>query len=387
MSSLQFGIFLAPFHALRENSTAALDRDLALVEYLDEIGYDYAWIGEHHSGGFEIIASPEVFIATAAERTRHIKFGTGVSSLPYHHPLILADRIMQLDHMTHGRVAFGVGPGALPSDAFMMGIDPANQRDMMRESLEVLVPLLRGETVTRKTDWFELNEARLQLKPFSQPMIEMAVASQVSPAGASAAGMHGLGLLSLGATTAGGFNSLASNWEIYERNAKAHEQPIDRQRWSLVGPVHLAETRKQAFDNVKTGLKDWIKYFSEVAALPIAPGDGDPAQALVDSGLAVIGTPRDAVRQLRRLQKQSGGFGCFLQMAHNWADWEQTKKSYELFMRFVAPEFQSGNKNRRASYRWAAGNRETFIGAAGHAIEKEMQRDSAGEAEDDKPVS
>ena len=242
MSGLKFGIFLAPFHTLQENPANALERDLSLLELLDELSYDYAWIGEHHSAGFEIIASPEVFIAAAAERTRHIKFGTGVSSLPYHHPFILADRIMQLDHMTRGRVAFGVGPGALPSDAYMMGIDPVAQRDMMLEAIEVLVPLLKGEQVNRKTSWFELNDAQLQLQPYTKPMVEMAVASQVSPAGARAAGTFGLGLLSIGATSAGGFNALASNWEIYERKAAQHQQAADRSTWSLVGPVHISET-------------------------------------------------------------------------------------------------------------------------------------------------
>ncbi len=374
--NLKFGIFLAPFHTLRENPTAAMERDMQLVERLDELGYDYAWIGEHHSAGFEIIASPELFIAAAAQRTRHIRFGTGVSSLPYHHPLILADRIMQLDHMTRGRVSFGVGPGALPSDAFMMGIDPARQRDMMLEAIEVLVPLLKGETVTRKTSWFELNEARLQLTPYTKPMVNMAVASQVSPAGARAAGTHGLGLLSIGATSAGGFNALAPNWEIYERKAKQHNQIVDRDNWSLVGPVHIAETREQAFENVKYGLEDWITYFREVAALPIAPAeDEDPAQSLVDSGLAVIGTPDDAIAQLKRLQDQSGGFGSFLQMAHNWADWQPTLKSYELFARHVAPVFQTSNDNRQTSYDWSGANHERFMGAVTAAIGKEIEKD------------
>ena len=199
MNNLKFGIFLAPFHSLRENPTQALARDLELVQTLDQLGYDYAWIGEHHSGGMEIIASPEVFIAQAAAVTKHIKLGTGVSSLTFHHPFILADRMMQLDHMTQGRVAFGMGPGALPSDAQMLGIDTLKQRDMMLEAIEVLVPLLKGETVSRTTDWFELHDARLQLGSYSKPHIEMAVASQVSPAGARAAGSHGLGLLSVGA--------------------------------------------------------------------------------------------------------------------------------------------------------------------------------------------
>jgi limonene 1,2-monooxygenase len=378
---LKFGIFLAPFHTNRENPTIALERDMQLIQLLDELGYDYAWIGEHHSAGFEIIASPEVFIAAVAERTKHIKLGTGVSSLPYHHPLILADRIMQLDHMTRGRVAFGVGPGALPSDAFMMGIDPTEQRDMMLEGIEVLVPLLRGETVTRKTSWFELNEARLQLTPYTKPMVEMAVASQISPAGARAAGTFGIGLLSLGATSAGGFNALTPNWEIYERKAKENQQSVDRSNWSLVGPVHIAETREQALANVRYGIDDWITYFREVAALPIAPADGsDPAEALIESGLAVIGTPDDAIAQLHRLQEQSGGFGTFLQMAHNWADWKQTQRSYELFARYVAPEFQARNENRIASYAWTSGNHEKFMGAVGEAITKEIEKDEEEKA-------
>ena len=247
---LRFGAFIAPFHPLEENPTLALERDLELVQHMDKLGYDEAWIGEHHSAGFEIIASPELFIATAAERTKHIRLGTGVSSLPYHHPLMLADRINQLDHITRGRVMFGVGPGALASDAFMMGIAPVKQRDMMDEALEAIVQLLRGETVTMKTDWFELAEARLQMTPYSRPSVEIAVASQVSPTGSRAAGKHGLGLLSLGATSAGGFNALASNWAIAEEQAKDHGMTVDRAAWRLVVPMHVAETREKARANV-----------------------------------------------------------------------------------------------------------------------------------------
>lgn len=374
---MKFGIFLAPFHSLKENPTQSLARDLELVSHLDQLGYDYAWIGEHHSGGMEIIASPEVFIAMAAAQTSQIRLGTGVSSLSFHHPLILADRIMQLDHMTRGRVAFGVGPGALPSDARMMGIDPVKQRDMMLESLTALVPLLRGETVSQKTDWFELHEARLQLNSYSKPHIEMAVASQVSPSGARAAGTFGLGLLSVGATTTGGFNALATNWEIYERKAKEFNQPIDRGSWSLVGPMHIAETREKAFENVQFGIEEWVNYFKEVAALPIAPDGQDPAEALVESGLAVIGTPDDAINQLERLQSESGGFGSYLHMAHNWADWVQTKRSYELFARYVAPHFQGSNQTRHLSFKAAAANHSQNAQRVEQAIANEFAKDEA----------
>lgn len=368
-TKLRFGAFIAPFHPLRENPTLAIERDLELVAFMDRLGYDEAWIGEHHSAGYELIASPELFIATVAERTKHIRLGTGVSSLPYHHPLMLADRINQLDHITRGRVMFGVGPGALPSDAFMMGIPVSAQRDRMDEAIDVLVPLLRGETVTKKTDWFELNEARLQMTPYSRPSVDICVASQVSPTGARAAGKHGVGLLSIGATQSGGFNALASNWSILEEQAAIHGATPDRNAWRLVGPVHIAETREQARADVRFGLEDWLYYFREVAALPLAPQDGsDPVDALIASGMAVIGTPDDAVAQIERLQKESGGFGAFLAMDHNWAPWDRKKNSYELMARYVFPKFQETNVNREASLEWAATNRPRFIGEAMAAV-------------------
>lgn len=366
---IRFGAFIAPFHPLDENPTLAIERDLDLVVHMDKLGYDEAWIGEHHSAGYELIASPELFIATVAERTRNIRLGTGVSSLPYHQPLMLADRINQLDHITRGRVMFGVGPGALPSDAFMMGIPVSRQRDRMDEALEALVPLLRGEVVTKKTDWFELNEARLQMLPYTRPSVEISVASQVSPSGATAAGRQGLGLLSIGATQTGGFNALTSNWRIAEEQAAESGMTMDRGKWRLVGPMHVAATREEARAQARYGIEKWLYYFREVAALPLAPQDGsDPIDALVDSGMAVVGTPEDAVRQVERLREQSGGFGAYLLMDHNWAEWDNKKKSYELIARHVIPVVNGVSANRDASLRWAAENRPRFIGEAQAAV-------------------
>lgn len=376
---MKFGIFLAPFHPVDENPTLALERDFELCEHLDKLGFDEAWIGEHHSAGYEIIASPEVFIAAAAERTRHIKFGTGVSSLPYHHPLMLADRMRQLDHQTRGRVMLGCGPGSLPSDAFMMGIDTLKQRDRMDEGIGAIVRLLRGETVTEKTEWYELNEARLQLQPYRPGGMEVAVASMVSPAGARAAGKYGLSLLSVGATTKGGYNALASNWKIATDRAAEFGQEVHREDWRMVGPMYVAETREKAREDVKFGLENWLKYFQEVGALPLAPaGDPDKAvDALIGSGLAVIGTPEDAIKQIEKLQDESGGFGTFLQMAVNWADFENTKRSYELIARYVFPHFQGTNTGREDAMKWAAENRPKFIGEVGKAIAQEVQKHHA----------
>ncbi len=369
---LTFGIFLAPFHPVGQNPTLALERDLQLIEHLDALGFEEAWIGEHHSAGFEIIASPEVFIAAAAARTRTIRLGTGVSSLPYHHPFMLADRLVLLDHLTRGRLMIGVGPGALPSDAFMMGIDPVRQRDMMEESLEAILALLAGEEpVTMETDWFRLVKARLQLRPYQRPHPEVAVAAQVSPAGPRAAGRFGCSLLSIGATSAGGFDVLGLHWDVMEERAAEFHTTIDRSRWRLVGPMHIADTKEQAIADVAFGLDQWVDYFQRVAALPLAP-DTANHETLVDalnaSGFAVIGTVEDAIAQVERLRQQSMGFGTFLVMGHEWADTAATRHSYELLARYVVPEFQGSSRTLTESRDWAAANRPEFIGAATTAV-------------------
>jgi len=382
---LKFGIFLAPFHPVGQNPTLALERDLDLVEHLDSLGFDEAWFGEHHSAGYEIIASPEVFIAAAAQRTKHIRLGTGVSSLPYHQPLMLADRMVLLDHLTRGRVMFGVGPGALPSDAFMMGIDVARQRDMMEESFEAILELLAGEKpVNRATDWFTLRDARLQLRPYSDPCFEIAVAAQISPSGPRLAGRFGHSLLSIGATNQGGFDVLGSHWSVMEERAAEFGTTVDRKKWRLVGPMHIADTKEKAYEDVKFGLPQWVDYFQRVAALPLGPDTTDVeemANAMNASGFAVIGTVEDASAQIQRLVDQSGGFGTFLNMAHEWAPTEATHHSYELLARYVFPQFQGSATSTEDSRDWAAENRPEFMNAATAAIMTAVQSHHQEKAE------
>jgi limonene 1,2-monooxygenase len=387
---LRFGTFHAPFHPVGQNPTLALQQDLDLICLLDRLGFDEAWIGEHHSAGYEIIASPEVFIATAAERTSRIRLGTGVSSLPYHHPLMLADRMVLLDHLTRGRVMLGCGPGALPSDAYMMGIEVARQRDMMEESLEAILRLLDGETVSMTTQGFTLREARLHLRPYTHPRFEVAVAAQISPAGPRAAGRFGTGMLSIGATSAAGFDLLGSHWSVVEERAEQFGTTVDRRDWRLVAPIHIAETREQAYREVEFGLAAWVDYFQRVAALPLAPATDDTkalADAMNATGFVVIGTPDDAIAQIERLKEQSGGFGAFLTMGHDWADRAATARSYTLLAREVFPHFQGSAVAPTASRDWAAENRPAFIGEAGAAVVDAMQKHAAEKADADATSS
>lgn len=343
---MRFGIFLAPFHKPGINPTLALQNDLELVQWLDRCGYDEAWIGEHHSAGSEVIASPEIFIAAAAERTRHIRLGTGVVSLSYHNPLWVAERIVMLDHLTRGRVMMGVGPGALPTDAKMIGLSQAQTRDLLEQSLAVIMQLLTSdEPVTFKNDRWDLQDARLHLKPYSNPLFDICTAAVASPAGPRLGGRHGVGLLSIGATTAAGFDALALHWDVMETEAKAHGKTVDRSKWRLVGMVHAAETKEQAYKDVAYGMEQWFHYFQAVAAFPQMAVPGNNLEEMIsfvnDSGFGAIGTPDMVTAQIERLQAQSnGGFGAYLMLAHNWANPQATHRSYDLIAREVMPRFQ-----------------------------------------------
>ncbi|HTV90230.1 MAG TPA: LLM class flavin-dependent oxidoreductase [Stellaceae bacterium] len=375
---LRSGIFLAPFHNHDENPTLSIERDLELLEHLDRLNYQEAWIGEHHSGGFELIACPEMFIAAAAQRTRHIRLGTGVVSLPYHNPFMLADRMVQLDHMTRGRAMFGVGPGALVHDALKIGIDPLKQREMMDESFEVVVRLLNGETVNKKTDWFNLTEAQLQLRSYTQPHMELAVAAARSPSGGVLAGKHGVGMLSIGGTAPAQMERHTANWNLYEETARAHGHAPDRKDWRVVGFFHVAETREQARKNVEFGMQAFADYFRNVATFPIIPAEIDkPIDWLIDTGTACIGTPDDAIAYIERLMKASGGFGVICELAQNWADWEATKRHYELMARFVHPHFQHSRDLLRGSYDFATSHHVDFTGQAAAAIQRAIDQHEA----------
>jgi len=348
---MKFGTFMAPFHQLGEDPTLALERDLELLQWLDYLGFDEAWIGEHHSAGWEIIASPEVFIGVAAERTKHIKLGTGVISLPYHNPLMVANRMVLLDHLTRGRVMLGVGPGALVTDALMLGIDPATQRPRMDESMSIITRLLTtNEPITHQSDWINLTGARLHLRPFTQPHMPLAVAAAGSPSGMVMAGKYGLGVLSISSPR--GEMTLNDFWHIAEQTASEHGKTVDRKEWRLVLHAHIAETKEQALAEVRARAGTyWRDYFEGTMGFP-QPFEADKAE-IVDKmderHIWCIGTPDDLVAAIHRLDDSSGGFGGLLIQQVDWATREQVMHSFELIARYVKPRFQGSLAGLEAS--------------------------------------
>jgi limonene 1,2-monooxygenase len=363
---LRFGLFMPPYHNPRRNPTASIEQDLRHVEELDRLGYDEVWFGEHHSGGYETIPSPEIMIAAAAQRTRRIDLCSGVISLPYHHPLMVADRIVFLDHLTRGRVRIGVGPGALVADSQMMGMDYNQLRPRMQESLDAILELLDTPgPVSRKTEWFTLDDARLQLSSYTRPRVRMAVAAALSPSGPKLAGKYGLGLLSIGGTSEQSVEILRTTWNITTAEAEKHSQVVDRGQWAIVGNMFVADTDEEALEATRYGLREFMDYRHVVTPMKmIAPGEVVSHEELVrrvnDSGYGCIGGPERATAYIQRIIDLTGGFGTFLLTAHDWGDARATSHMYELVADKVFPSFTEGSSALMNSYLWTKERKEGF---------------------------
>ncbi len=385
MSRTRFGAFLAPHHPIGEHPTLQFRSDIAFAKHLDELGFDEFWCGEHHSTGWEVIASPEMFLAAAGEHTRRIRLGTGVISLPYHHPFNVAQRIVQLDHMTGGRVIFGSGPGALPSDAYVLGIDPMVQRDRQDEAIGVIKRLLAGERVTHESDWFTLRDAKLQLLPVQEDL-PFAVASQVSPSGMTLAGKYGAGVLSIGSMSTAGLMALPTQWSFAEDAAAKAGRTVDRADWRVVMTWHIAETREQARAEARDGLLRWHNEYNvgtlmrPGAVAYATPDEAVDQIAFSDGAASVIGTPDDLVAAIRRLQTLSGGFGTVIGFAHDWANRENTRRSWDLVARYVIPEVNRLLDSYRESQRYVIEHREAFDRAGAAVMQKIMGHERAAAA-------
>ena len=385
MSRMKFGAFLAPHHPIGEHPMLQFRRDIDFVTHLDRLGYDEFWCGEHHSSGWEMIASPEMFLAAAGEHTHRIKLATGVVSLPYHHPFNVAQRMVQLDHMTGGRAIFGSGPGALPSDAYTLGIDPMTQRDRQDEAIGVIKRLMAGERVTAESDWFTMKDAKLQLLPLQEEM-PFATASQVSPSGMTLAGKHGIGIISLGSMQLGGLNGLHTQWGYAEDAAKKAGKIADRKQWRILLSWHIAETREQAAREAGKGLMLWHnEYTVGTLGRPNtdvfkSPEEAVEKTAFVEGTTAVIGTPDDLVKTIRKIQDVSGGYGATIGFVHDWANREDTLRSWEMVARYVVPQVNGFTDNLRVSQKYLIDNRHMFERAGAAVMKKIMENEKAVEA-------
>lgn len=344
---MKFSIFMMPLHHPTENPSLAFERDIELIRYCDELGYDEFFIGEHHSGGWETMPAPEMALAKASAHAHRIRLGTSVISVPFHHPFHVAERMAFLDHLTRGRAILGVGPCALVTDKNLFGLSTDRLYPMMAESVEIIVRLLEsGEPVDYDGQFWTIKQMRLQLRSYQQPRMPLAIASSGNPISLELAGKHGMLFLSPAGKNVRNNQTKAEQWKTVESIAAKHGTPTARDNWRIATCVYLAESREEAWRDVEASIARDLQYFAAIGLK--APYEAYPGQPLgeitarsgADRRDWIIGTPDDAIAHIERMQAETGGFGGLMLATHEWAVTDKLRRSYELFARYVMPHFR-----------------------------------------------
>jgi limonene 1,2-monooxygenase len=274
--------------------------------------------------------------------------------------------MVQLDHMTGGRAIFGSGPGALPSDAYTLGIDPMTQRDRQDEAIGVIRRLLAGEDrFDYECEWFTMKDAKLQLLPLQEEM-PFAVASMISPSGMTLAGKHRTGVLSIGSMSTAGLQALPTQWSFAEDSAAKHGNTVNRKDWRIVMSWHLAETRAKAKEQAKDGLHRWHNEYT--------------VGTLMRPGAAAFETPDSAVEAITKMIDLTGGFGTVIGFVHDWANPKDTFNSWDLVARYVVPEINGYLKGYRESQKYVIEHRDVFDRAGEAVVSKIMENEKAAAA-------
>ncbi|MCF8566860.1 LLM class flavin-dependent oxidoreductase [Alicyclobacillus tolerans] len=343
---MKFGLFFMPEHIPGENLTLAYQRDLDQIVLAEKLGYDEVWIGEHHSGGWEVVPAPELMIAQAAARTSRIQLGTGVISLPFHHPFQVAESAAFLDHLTNGRLILGLGAGGLPSDMELFGIPPEQTRPMMRESAEIILKIFEanGEPISYEGQYWTINNMKLNVLPMQKPHPPIAVAGLATMGSYELCGKNGWWPLSVLFAPVG---TLKEQGRVYDETARAAGRPVTREHWRITREIYVAETTEKAFNDIKEkAAKSYYDYLFPLGLTPLAkhdpnvPDEDVTLEYMWKNAPWIVGSPEDCVSQIKQLYEEVGGFGSLLFTCHDWTTTENWNHSLELFARYVMPHFK-----------------------------------------------
>lgn len=352
---MKFSLFMMPCHHPTENPTLAFQRDIGLIHYAEELGFDEAFIGEHHSGGWETHPAPEMSLAMAGAKAQRIRLGSSVFSAPFHHPFYLAERMAFLDHLTHGRAILGVGPCSLVTDKMLFNMDNEALYPMLHEAVDVIVRLLESdEPISHHGEYWQFDDMRLQLRSFQRPRMPLALPSAATPANLRMIGKHNMIWMS-----PAGKNrpDVRRNWEYVEEGARAAGHEADRDNWRIATYMYLADTADQAWDEVRAGIMREAEYFSAIglqshyAEYPGQPFSEFTPESCADIRDWVIGTPDDGIKWIQDKMDETGGFGGMLLHVPEWTDSQKWRRSMEMFARYVMPAFQGHNTTYKDEWR------------------------------------
>ncbi|MGE0697493.1 MAG: LLM class flavin-dependent oxidoreductase [Hyphomicrobiaceae bacterium] len=356
---MQLGYFTMPSHPPERGLKAGHDWDLQVLRWLDELGFSECWIGEHHTAPWEPHPAPDLLIAQALLQTKRIRIGPGGFLLPYHHPAELANRVAMLDHLSEGRLMFGVAASGLPSDWEMFNVDGASgqNREMTREALDIILKMwaatepfeYRGKFWTVQSPPLMYGFLKPHIKPQQRPHPPIGVAGLSKNSDTlKLAGERGFWPMSLNLNPA----YVGSHWEAVEQGAAKVGRTPDRSQWRLVREVFVADTDEEAMrlsvgSHMGRMMREYfLKLLGEFDFLQYLKHDQSVANSDVTPEYCarhnwIIGSPSTVAEKIERIYHEVGGFGQLLVFGFDYAESPQAwHRSLELLAKEVRPKIQ-----------------------------------------------
>jgi alkanesulfonate monooxygenase SsuD/methylene tetrahydromethanopterin reductase-like flavin-dependent oxidoreductase (luciferase family) len=345
-----------PSHPPERSLYDGVQWDLQVLRWGDELGFQEAWLGEHHMAPWEPNPAPDLVVAQALLQTRRIRLGPGGFLLPFHHPAQIADRVTLLDHLSQGRFNFGVAAGQVKGDLLLFNVDgkSGQNREMVRESLEIIRRIWDEEgafthegkfwTVTRPGQYDETHWPHL--RPIQRPHPPIGL-SGVSPGSEmhKLAGEFGYWPMSPEMSVA----ATATHWDSVEAGARRSGRTPSRNEWRLIRDVFVADTDAEAERLALGGMlgQTWRRYILKLFQQHNLAGFLKHDSAVADEDVTVeycarhlwlMGSPDTVAQQIRDLYTRVGGFGVVLMQVYDYADTpDPWHRSMRLFAEEVLP--------------------------------------------------
>jgi alkanesulfonate monooxygenase SsuD/methylene tetrahydromethanopterin reductase-like flavin-dependent oxidoreductase (luciferase family) len=356
---MKLGYFTMPSHPPERGLKAGHDWDLQTIRWLDELGYEEVWIGEHHTSPWEPHPAPDLLIAQALLQTKNIRIGPGGFLLPYHHPAELANRVAMLDHLADGRLNFGIAASGLPSDWAMFHVDGMGgvNREMTREALDIILRLWSDAPsfdydgqfwqVSKPQTMFGFLKPHLRPQQLPHPPIGVAGLSKNSDT-LKLAGERGFIPMSLNLNPA----YVSSHWDAVEAGARKAGRVANRNDWRMVREVLVAETDEKAWELSvggqmgrmmneyllplfgNFGFKEYLKHKPDVP-------DSEVTAEYCARHNWLVGSPKTVAERLEQVYDDVGGFGHLLAFGFDYSDTPEVwHNSLRLLQQEVLPRVQ-----------------------------------------------
>lgn len=307
---------------------------LEQTEVADQLGYESVWFAEHHFSEYGILTSPQMLLTAAAQRTKNIRLGVSIVSLPFHNPIRIAEDYALLDVLSNGRLNLGLGSGYLPHEFTGFNVDRKDKAFRFNDSLAVIEKAWSGETFSHEGEYYQFSDVQLQVIP-KQAQVPVWIGT-LSSRGAQYVGKMGYNIMGVPYVAS---NSIAELKQVIDDYKKAyHEAGHDEQKINIPLALHtyIAETREEAERIAKPHLNLYLETRQY--------GKGAQYEDLEAREQLLIGTPEDVIHMLRKYQE----VGCdHIMMLMNFGGLPHNKvlKSMELAAKEVMPAFKEPVKS------------------------------------------